>query len=324
MGQFRTSVGSPARVVFMGTGPFALDALEVLLPAMGGGAYQLEAVVTQPDRVAGRGQSVRRGEVARLATSAGIVILQPQTFKDDSSVGELSKYAPDLLVVASYGQLLPKRVLAVPRRGSLNLHPSLLPHHRGPSPVPGTILAGDDMTGVTVMEMSPRMDAGPIVSQTRVMLRGTETTATLMPELSRKNAELLLETLPAWIEESLTARAQSEEDATYTSLLTKDMARIDWNKPAAQIEREVRAFNPWPVSHTTLLDESIRIWSATAMLDDSETTPGTVYSLEPEGVRIQTGAGTLIVREVQPSGRSRMSAGDYARGRRLILGSRAS
>lgn len=298
----------------MGSGPFAVPALEQLAAA-----HQVVAVVTQPDRPAGRGRQVQRGLVAATADRLGLPVSQPQSFKDSEAVDALRETQPQLLVVASYGKILPRRVLDIPERGAINLHPSLLPRHRGASPVAGTILSGESIAGVTLMEMSAKMDAGPIIAQRDVPLFGDETTGSLTAQLSVENAALLVESLPAWMEGALVAVPQDEAAATYTKMLTKEMGWIEWTKPAAQLEREVRAFQPWPVAHTTL-GGALRVFAA--VVDDAfgGRPAGTVIGLGNEGVSIQTGAGILVLTEVQPAGRNRMMAADFARGHPEIAG----
>ncbi|HEV3312509.1 MAG TPA: methionyl-tRNA formyltransferase [Chloroflexota bacterium] len=309
--------GGETRVVFMGSGPFAVPALEQLAAV-----HQLVAVVTQPDRPAGRGRQVQRGLVAASADRLGLPVLQPHSFKDSEAVDALRETQPQLLVVASYGKILPRRVLDIPERGAINLHPSLLPRHRGASPVAWTILSGESVAGVTLMEMSAKMDAGPIIAQREVPLSGDETTESLTAILSVENAALLMDSLPGFIEGTLVSVPQDEAAATYTNMLTKEMGWIEWTKPASQLEREVRAFQPWPVAHT-ILGGAIRVFAAVVDDASGESPAGTVITLGNEGISIQTGEGLLVISQVQPAGRNRMAAADYARGHPEIAGTRA-
>jgi methionyl-tRNA formyltransferase len=312
--------GDSPRLVFMGSGPFAAPTLTMLAEA-----YQVAGVITQPDRQTGRGRRTQRGLIAAAADQLGLPVKQPETFKDPESVNELERLCPDILVVASYGRILPRTVLALPARGALNLHPSLLPRHRGPSPVAGAILAGDDVTGVTVIEMTSRMDAGPIVAQREVAIEGDDTTESLTIRLASENAKLLVESLPGWLDTIIQARPQEEEDATYTQLLSKEMAAVQWSKPARQLRREVRAFIPWPVSHSVWPGGVLRIFASDFLAGDTAgAIPGQVVGLEPNGIIVQTGQDRLVLREVQAENARRMSAAEFVRGhptiRHAILG----
>ena len=295
----------------MGSGHFAIPALRALVAE-----YPVAGVVTQPDREAGRGRKVQGGLVAGLADAHGLPVLQPETFKSGDAVEALGRLEPDVIVVASYGRILPRAVLDLPVRGALNLHPSLLPRHRGPAPIAWTILSGDTKTGVTVIEMVSKMDAGPIVSQHELPVKDTDTTETLTARLAVENARLLIETLPGWLAGSVTPIPQDEALATYTPMMTKEMGIVDWNKPAAELQREVRAFIPWPVSRATL-GEPLRILGAKVCdrIEPVASSPGDVISVGTEGIGVQTGDGVLLLTRVQPDGGKPMPAADYARGR---------
>lgn len=316
--------GRPARLVLMGAGSFAVPALAALAQGQSGsgGDFEVVGVVTQPDRHAGRGRSLRRGVVASLAGDLGLTLLQPESLRQEAEFGRLAALRPDVLIVASYGRLLSRRVLDLPARGCLNLHPSRLPRHRGPSPVAGAILAGDTLAGVTVMEMAINMDAGPIVAQRETPLLNDDTTESLTARLSELNALLLMEVLPDWLAGRAVSVPQDEAGATYTTLFTKEMGRIDWPKSAIELSREVRAFMPWPVSHTRL-GEPLRIWRATVAEGEDGLPPGTVLSIDSSGIRVQAGRGSLLLTEVQPAGRRRMPAADYGRGRTDLITLRA-
>jgi methionyl-tRNA formyltransferase len=306
----QTFVGQ-SRIVFMGSGHFAIPALQALLAE-----YPVVGVVTQPDREAGRGRKVQRGLVAGIADTHGLPVLQPDTFKSGDAVEALGRLEPDVIVVVSYGRILPRVVLDLPARGALNLHPSLLPRHRGPAPIAWTILSGDTKTGVTVIEMVAKMDAGPIVSQHELPVKDSDTTETLTARLAAENAQLLIETLPGWLAKSVTPIPQDEALATYTPMMSKEMGIVDWNKPAAVLEREVRAFIPWPVSRATV-GESLRVLGVRVCEAGGPVTssPGDVISVGSEGIGVQTGDGVLLLTRVQPDGGKPMLASDYARGR---------
>jgi methionyl-tRNA formyltransferase len=311
----------PLRVVFMGSGPFALPALDAL-----SSRHDVVAVVTQPDREIGRGRRMQRGLVAGRADDLRIPVLQPASFKEIEAVAAVEDLAPEVIVVASYGRILPRRVLDLAKRGALNLHPSLLPRHRGASPITWTILSGDDVTGVSVMEMVAKMDAGPIVGQRNVPVLPDDNTASLTDRLAPENASLLLDVLPAWYVGDLITRPQNESEATYTELLTKESGAIDWSLPARDLERRVRAFVPWPVAFGTWSGGPLRVFAARALPDSPMVghLPGNVVDVTEDEIKVQTGEGILSLLEVQPPGSRRMSAGDFARGRPEIQGSHFS
>ena len=235
------------RIVFLGSPAFALPALQALIDS----PHDVVAVVTQPDRPAGRGHATAPPPVKNLALANGLNVIQPERVSDLDSVEALRALEPDVAVVAAYGQILRQRVLDVPKIGSLNLHASLLPRHRGASPVAAAILAGDDVTGVTIMEVVRALDAGPMVATVEEPILPNDTTGSLEARLAKAGARRLLEVLNPWAEGSITTVPQDESLATYAPLLTRADALIDWWRPAVEIERRVRAFQPWPVAHTT-------------------------------------------------------------------------
>jgi methionyl-tRNA formyltransferase len=314
--------GDGARIVFMGTGPFAVPALTSLLGR--GADYRVVGVVTQPDRAAGRGRNVKRGAVAELAHGAEVPVLQPQTFKHDGAVADLAAMGPDVLVVASYGLILPRQVLEIPTRGSLNLHPSLLPRWRGSSPVAGAILAGDTVTGVSIIEMVAKMDAGPIVAQDTAPVEERDTTESLMARLADLNAALLVRVLLPWIAGEIVAVPQDEEGATFTKLLAKDQARLDWSASAEVLERGVRAYVPWPVAYTTVGGEQLRVWSVEIGSEGADVAAGTIVGADRRGIAVQTGDGVLVLTEVQPANGRRMPGSAFALGRAGLVGMVAS
>lgn len=305
------------RIVFLGSGPFALPVLDAL-----GATYRVVGVVTQPDRPVGRGRTMVRGAVAVRGDKLGIPVLQPSTFRNGQAPDQIRRLEPDLLAVASYGRILPESVLAIPRHGALNVHPSLLPRHRGPSPVASTILAGDSVTGVTIMKIVAQMDAGPVVARTEEAVREADTTESLTTRLAPKGASLLVESIPAWLDGSVKAMAQDETQATYSRILTKEDGRIDWTKPVGPLAREVRAFNPWPVSHTTWQDRALRIFMAKPFPERRarNVRPGQVVTGPSRSPCVQTRDGVLLLEEVQAAGGRRMAASEFARGHPDLVG----
>jgi methionyl-tRNA formyltransferase len=315
------------RIVFFGSPDFALPSLEALRNS----THEVVAVVSQPDRPAGRGHAATPPPVKLLAQSHGLPVLQPEKVSDPDSVEALRALQPDVFVVAAYGQILRQRLLDVPQRGSLNVHASLLPRWRGASPVAASILAGDEVTGVTLMEMVRALDAGPMVARVEVDISPHDTTGTLEPRLAAAGAALLAESLDGWASGLLTATPQDEPLVTYAPQLTRADALIDWSLPAIEVWRRVRAFNPWPVAHTRWRGEELRIHEAWPLVHDSGELPGTVLpatALPPEAndprpaFAVATGAGALAVRRLQRPGKRALSGEEFLRGQRDLIGER--
>jgi len=310
----------------MGSPEFAVPTMLALLES----PHELVAVVTQPDRPAGRGHSSTSPPAKAFALEQGLLVLQPVNVSSPPSVERLRALAPDVIVVAAYGQILRERVLDLPKRGCLNVHASLLPRHRGASPVVAAILAGDDLTGVTIMEMVRALDAGPVVAQSEEPVSPHDNTGMLEERLARKGARLLVEVLDDWAEHRIQPQPQDDAQATYAPMVRRADALIDWSRPAVQIWREVRAFNPWPVAHTTYQGEDLRILEAWPLEGDKDLAPGTVLPPQklPEGARIasdpplvQTATGRLALLKVQQAGKKAVSGPDFARGHRGFVGS---
>jgi methionyl-tRNA formyltransferase len=310
------------RVIFMGSPAFALPTLGVLSES----GQELVAVVTQPDKPSGRGRAWTPPPAKAFARERGIPVLQPVDVSAPPSVQRLRELAPDVIVVAAYGQILRRAVLEVPRRGSLNVHASLLPRHRGASPVAAAIIAGDRVTGVTIMEVVRALDAGPIVAQTEEPLRDDDTTGSLEARLAELGARLLMECLEPWAEGRLVAVPQDDALATYAPMVRRGDALIDWSLPAADIWRRVRAYNPWPIAHTRWRGGELRILEGLPIEDESGAPPGTVLGPErlPTGettFSVQAGRGRLAVLRAQLPGRRALPGADLLRGRRDLLGS---
>lgn len=245
--------------------------------------------------------------------------MKPAKIRTAQFLEQLKSYKPDVLVVAAYGRILPAAVLETPALMPINVHASLLPRHRGAAPIQGALLAGDKITGVTIMRMVERMDAGPMLLQQKTPIAPDETQATLTNKLAELGAQALLEALGALARGQLRETPQDESRATYTSPVKKQDALIDWNLPAEQIERMVRAYDPWPVAFTYCNGEELRIYRAAVIPDSGSAQPGTIVELKGSFV-VQCGAARLRLLEVQGAGRKRMKAEDFARGRRLKLG----
>lgn len=306
-------MAKPLSIVFAGTPDFAVPALETLLA----GPHRVAAVYTQPDRPAGRGRQLAASPVKACAAAAGIPVEQPVNFKEPSARERLGTYRPDLMVVVAYGLILPRTVLEIPRLGCLNIHASLLPRWRGAAPIQRALLAGDAETGVAIMCMEAGLDTGPVLLETRTPIGPRETGASLHDRLARMGADLLPHAIDGLAQGHLPARAQPTAGVTYAHKIQKNEARIDWCKSAVEIDRQVRAFNPWPVAETLLDGEQLRIWEAEPCSSTIGASPGTLLVGEDAGIEVATGAGALRLTRVQAAGRKAISAADFARARPL-------
>jgi methionyl-tRNA formyltransferase len=305
------------RTVFMGTPQFAVIILEALLRS----SCQVLAVYTQPDKPAGRRRPVVFPPVKKLALERQIPVIQPETFKSSEVMEKLASFQPELIIVAAFGSILPQKVLSLTRFACINVHPSLLPRHRGPSPVANTILCGDEFTGVTIMLMDAGMDTGPILAQEKVGISFTDTTGSLSSKLADVSARLLLETLPKWLEGELRPQDQDESQAIYSKLITSKDAELDWHLSAVELWRMVRAYNPWPSCYTWCQGKRLKIHSAIPFSDVREGEMGEVITTEkPPGVGVVTGHGILGLCQVQVEGRREMAVEDFVRGKRDFIG----
>ncbi len=307
------------RIVFMGSPEFAVPSLEALVREK----YDIAAVYTQPDRPAGRGLTLTPSPVKAAAVRHGLAVRQPATLRGEAAASELAALRPDAVVVAAYAKILPETILCVPEYGCINIHPSLLPRHRGASPIPATILAGDEVTGVSIMLMEKGLDTGPVIAQTQVPVGCDDTTGTLTARLSNIAAETLIDTLPRWVRGEVPARMQDDAAATCSTTISRDSGRIDWGLPAVNISRSVRAYNPWPTAFTRWRGRELKILSAVPLTDTSDCPPGTVVALSDSSVPagVVTGRGTLGLCEVQLEGKKRVPAAEFIRGQREFIGS---
>ncbi len=336
---------APVRTVFLGSGRFAVPILEALSVHP---SVDLAAVITAPERPAGRGVALQPSPVGAWAAAHGQTTLTPVRLRDPATLSEIRSLRPELVVLADYGRLVPAAVLDLPRHGALNLHPSLLPRHRGATPIPAAILAGDDETGVTLMRMDEGLDTGPIVAQRRIPLTGDETAPELEARLSSIAAGLLVETLPAWLRGEVEALAQDADSATLTRPLRRRDGALDPRRPAWELERQVRAYQPWPGSYFDTDAGRIIAWRADVLgapessassqgpestveapgrvppvAGEGSAAPGQLVAVE-DGLALSTQDGWLHLLEVQPSGRRRMSGAALLRGRPNLVGSRVS
>lgn len=307
----------PLRVVFMGTPAFAIPALDALSDA----SCEIVGVYTQPDRRAGRGRRLAASPVKQAAIERGLPVFQPASLRRDAESREhIASLKPDVIVVVAYGLFLPAKTLAIPPLGALNIHPSLLPKYRGPSPVASAILQGNTTSGVTLMLLDEGMDSGPIIAQRETPIGTEETAETLTARLFEMGARLLVDTLRQWRAGEMAATPQVEADATITSLLSRQDGAIDWTRSADYIARQVRAFHPWPGTFTHWNGRQLKVHSATVVDTDASGAPGTVVEL-PQGVGVATSDGALLLRRVQMEGRQAQDIDDFARGYRDFVGS---
>jgi len=303
----------PWRVVFMGTPEFAVPSLEAMLQS----TEDVVAVVSQPDRAAGRGRQITPPAVKKAALALGLPVLQPPTLRDPAVHAEMARAAPDLIVVAAYGKILPTTILDLPAHGCINVHASLLPRHRGAAPIQWAILSGDRSTGITIIQMNAAMDEGDILLQRAVPIEPADTAGTLGERLAHLGAALLVEAVRGLKAGTIEAHPQDPTAATLAPRIQKSMGRIDWAKPAESIEREVRAFQPWPTAYTTLGGKQIKALHAHvagATPAGPLTTPGTVIASGEAGIVVAAGAGALVLTSVQLEGHRPLPAGDFVRG----------
>lgn len=296
------------KIIFAGTPDFALPVLPVLLES----AHAVAAVYTQPDRPAGRGRQPRASPVKHLAAAHDLPVLQPVSLGEPAVQAELAAMSADLIVVVAYGLILPPAVLAMPRLGCINVHASLLPRWRGAAPIQRAILAGDTETGVTLMQMEAGLDSGPVLASRSCAIEATDTGGQLHDRLAHLGAGLLKDNLAALEQGALVAQDQDEAQVTYAAKLDKHEALIDWQRPAAELGRQVRAFNPWPVAETRYAGGQLRVWEAVVEpADTAGYPPGTVVSADRHGIGVACGSGLLRLQRLQLPGARPVTAADF-------------
>ena len=298
------------RVAFAGTPPFAATALEAILAA----GHDVPLVLTQPDRPAGRGLKLTASAVAALAAARGIPVDKPPSLRNEEALGPLRASRPEVLVVAAYGLILPRAVLELPARGCINIHASLLPRWRGAAPIQRAILAGDERTGVTIMQMDEGLDTGPILLERDIAIGRRETTGTLTAALAQVGAQAIVEALAGL--EALSPKPQDAARATYAPKVTKSEARLDWSRPAQELERQVRAFDPVPGSEALVGGETVKVWAAEA-IGNGPAEPGSLLRAEGSELVIACGTGALRLLALQRAGGRKMAVADFLRGRGL-------
>ena len=302
----------------MGTPGFAVPALEQLVL----NGYDVVAVYTQPDRVAGRGQALAASPVKIAALEKGLPVVQPESLKSALAVEQLASFRPDVIAVAAFGQILPESVLAIPAHGTLNIHPSLLPKFRGASPVASAILHGDEFAGVSVMLLDKGMDTGPVLARAQISISPQDTTGSITEKLAGVGAQLLLEVLPRWVKGELTPQPQDEAQATYTKRFEKEDGEIDWTLPAVELGRRVRALNPWPGGYTRWQGKQLKIIEAVPLSDEGNVDIGKVVApgKGEAAFGVGTGAGVLGILQVQLAGKRAVTAAEFLRGQKDFAG----
>lgn len=306
------------RLVFMGTPDFALTILAAV--AAPNPEWDVVGVLTRANKPVGRGQQVAISPVKTFALAHGLPVQQPATLRQPEALTALASLRPDVIVVAAYGLILPQPVLDLPLYGCLNVHASLLPRHRGAAPVAGALLAGDAVTGSTIMLMDAGMDTGPLLAQAGLPIAPGETRGALMARLAQQGADLLLNTLPAWLAGAITPQPQDHSQATMTRPLAKAQGRIDWRLPAVQIARQLQAFQPWPGSFTSWRGRVLKIHQGQAVPASDAAAPGLVLA-DAHGLSVACGQGRLRLLELQLEGKRSLDAQTFGRGQRDFVGS---
>jgi methionyl-tRNA formyltransferase len=302
------------RIVFAGTPVFAVPCLRALLASN----HEICAVYTRPDRPAGRGRKLQPSPIKELALSAGIPVFQPLTLKPESELQHLKALRPDLMIVVAYGMILPQAVLDIPKLGCINVHASLLPRWRGAEPIQRALMAGDEKTGITIMRIIQKLDAGDMLHKEECLIGSHDTSGDLHDKLASLGAAGLIKVLPALETETCSAEKQDENLVTYAEKLTKAEASLDWRLPAAQLARNVRGLNPWPVAQTQYQGQTLRIWQAeTAPGDKLTVAPGTVVAAA-KTLDVATGEGLLRLLEVQLPGGNRLPVQAFLNSHHLL------
>lgn len=295
------------KIIFAGTPDFAIPTLRALLNS----PHEVIAVYTQPDRPAGRGRKIQMSPVKQLALEAHIAVEQPRNLLDKENVRKLARYQPDLMVVVAYGLLLPQTVLDIPQYGCVNVHASLLPRWRGAAPIQHAILAGDEKTGVTIMQMVEVLDAGGMLVAAEILISPDDTSQSLHDRLAKMGANLLLQTLPKIGAGNITLEPQDLDKVTYASKINKVDACINWHKPAVEIARQVRAYYGWPVAYSNFQGKLLRIWQALALDKQSDARPGSMYLANHDRVEVVCGQGVLELQRVQFAGGRTIAIKDF-------------
>lgn len=300
------------RIIFAGTPDFAARHLDALLSS----GHKVVGVFTQPDRPAGRGKKLMPSPVKVLAEEHGLPIFQPASLRPQENQQLVADLNADVMVVVAYGLILPKAVLDLPRLGCVNVHGSLLPRWRGAAPIQRSLWAGDAETGVTIMKMDVGLDTGDMLFKLACPITNEDTSATLYDKLADLGPQGLIETLQQLADNTATPEVQDEALVTYAEKLSKEEAQLDWSLSAAQLERCIRAFNPWPMSWMMIDDQPVKVWKASVIDGDTSEEPGTIIEVSKQGIQVATAKGILNLESLQPAGKKAMSAQDLLNSRR--------
>lgn len=299
------------KIIYMGTPDFAVLPLRAMVEA----GYELTAVVTQPDKPKGRGKTMEPTPVKKEAQKYQIPVYQPEKVRDPEFQAILKELAPDLIVVAAFGQIIPKSVLELPKFGCINIHASLLPKYRGAAPIQQAVIDGEKESGVTIMQMGTGLDTGDMISKIVVPIDQEETGGTLFDKLAEAGAKLLVETLPSILDGTAVYEKQPEESPTpYAGMITKQMGLLDFTKRAEELERLVRGLNPWPSAYTFLNGKTLKVWKSQAEDQEAGAEPGTIIAVDKKGIHVACKEGMLLLKEVQLEGKKRMETDAFLRG----------
>ena len=299
------------RIVYMGTPDFAVNPLHALAEA----GYEVVGVVTQPDKPKGRGKTMLPTPVKEEAMKHGFPVFQPVKVRDPEFQEVLEGLEPDIIVVAAFGQIIPKSILELPKYGCINIHASLLPKYRGAAPIQQAVIDGEKESGVTIMQMGTGLDTGDMISKIVVPIAKDETGGTLFDKLAEAGAKLLVETLPHIFDGTAVYEKQPEESPTpYAGMITKQMGLMDFRKSAEELERLVRGLNPWPSAYTFLNGKTLKVWKCKVSTEKTDAVPGTIFLADKEGIHTACGEGVLILTEIQLEGKKRMETEAFLRG----------
>ena len=306
------------KTVFMGTPDFAVPPLHALIEA----GYEVAAVVTQPDKPKGRGKTLLPTPVKEEALMHEIPVYQPQRVRKNPEFLEtLKEIDPDIIIVAAFGQIIPKEILELPKFGCINIHASLLPKYRGAAPIQQAVIDGEKESGVTIMQMGEGLDIGDMISKIIIPLAPDETGGSLFGKLAQAGAELLIKTLPSIEQGTAEREKQPEESPTpYAAMITKQMGLMNFSKPAEELERLVRGMNPWPSAYTFINGKTLKVWKCKVSGEQTDAIPGTVFLTDKEGIHVACEKGTLILTEVQLEGKKRMDTEAFLRGYHIEKG----
>ena len=306
------------KIIFMGTPDFSVGTLEALVEA----GHEVVLAVTQPDKPKGRGKEMQFTPVKECALKYNIPVYQPRRVREPECIEELRKYEADIMVVVAFGQILPKDILEMTKYGCVNVHASLLPKYRGAAPIQWSIIDGEEVTGVTTMQMNEGLDTGDMLLKVEIPIEVKETGGSLHDKLAEAGAKLCVETLKGLEAGNITPIPQGETTTSYAKMLDKQLGNIDWSKSGVEIERLIRGLSPWPSAYTNWNDKVMKIWDAECVSVNTDATPGEIIEVKKDSFLVQTGNGALEVRELQIPGKKRMDAGAFLRGYQVKEGER--